>query len=466
MNIRLTLAVLASISAGLLTGHLSAQEWSRFRGPNGSGVSMEADFPASLSRDGNAAWRTPVRPGKSSPVLSRRHVFTVAFDDGQFYTQCFDRASGRRLWERAEPRPRRAPAHRFNDAAAATPVTDGENVYVFFKDLGLISYDAAGERRWAVPLGPFHNNMGLAASPILADGLLILQIDQTSGSYLAAFDPATGKQAWKVARAEGDSWATPVHFTPADGPRAILTAGSGQFGAHAAKDGVRLWSQPGLSPALVASPVVVGDIAFVFGYGYEGPAPFGDALAKYDRNGDGMLQAEEFGEDAWLLQLSREEGDLESPVTLEEWIEAYRKITAPSSLLAIRLGKDEGAQSRILWRLERNFIGVVPSPLVLDGVVYIVRNGGILTSYDAETGRILKTGRLESAVGAYSASPVSAEGRIYLASEDGQVTIVQAGREWMVLGSSDLGEPVFATPALLAGRVYVRTASALYAFGK
>lgn len=172
-----------------------------------------------------------------------------------------------------------------------------------------------------------------------------------------------------MARVEGDSWATPVHFTPAEGTRAILTAGSGQFGAHAAKDGVRLWSQPGLSPALVASPVVVGDVAFVFGYGYEGPAPFGDALAKYDRNGDGMLQAEEFGEDAWLLQLSREEGDFKSPVTLEEWTEAFRKITAPSSLLAIRVGKDPGAQSRILWRLERNFIGVVPSPLVLDGVV-------------------------------------------------------------------------------------------------
>jgi hypothetical protein len=327
MKTRLTLAVLASIAAGLLTGHLSAQEWSRFRGPNGSGVSTEAGFPAILSRDGNAAWRTPVRPGKSSPVLSRRHVFTVAFDEGQFYTQCFDLASGRRLWERAEPRPRRAPAHRFNDAAAATPVTDGENVYVFFKDLGLISYDAAGERRWAVPLGPFSNNMGLAASPILADDLLILQIDQTSGSYLAAFDPATGKEAWKVARAEGDSWATPVHFTPADGTRAILTAGSGQFGAHAAKDGVRLWSQPGLSPALVASPVVVGDTVFVFGYGYEGPGPFGDALAKYDRNSDGMLQAEEFGEDAWLLQISREEGDFKSPVTLQEWNDAYRKIT-------------------------------------------------------------------------------------------------------------------------------------------
>nr|MDQ3421205.1 PQQ-binding-like beta-propeller repeat protein [Acidobacteriota bacterium] len=359
--------------------------------------------------------------------------------------------------------------HRFNDAASATPVTDGENVYVFFKDLGLVSYDAAGQRRWAVPLGPFSNNMGLAASPILADGLLILQIDQTTGSYLAAFDPATGAQVWKVARAEGDSWATPVHFTPPKGTRAILTAGSGQFGAHAAKDGVRLWSQPGLSPALVASPVLAGDTAFVFGYGYEGPAPFGDALAKYDRDADGMLQTEEFGEDAWLLQVSRQEGDFKSPVTLDEWNEAFRKITAPSSLLAIRLSRDgalPGVQPRILWRLERNFIGVVPSPLVLDGVVYIVRNGGILTSYDAETGRILKTGRLESALGAYSASPVTAEGRIYLASEDGQVTVVRAGREWTVLGSSDLGEPVFATPALLASRVYVRTASALYAFGK
>ncbi len=119
-----TIAALASIIGCILFSHVSAQEWARFRGPNGSGVSTEAGFPAMVSRDGDVAWRSPVRPGKSSPVLSRRHVFVVAFDDGQFFTQCFDRASGRLVWERAEARPRRAPAHRFKDAAAATPVTE------------------------------------------------------------------------------------------------------------------------------------------------------------------------------------------------------------------------------------------------------------------------------------------------------------------------------------------------------
>ncbi len=243
----------------------------------------------------------------------------------------------------------------------------------------------------------------------------------------------------------------------------------GQFGAHSLKDGARLWSQPGLSPAIVASPVVVNDTAYVFGYGYENPIPFSDALDKSDTNHDGVLQEDEIGEDAWLIQVSQKEGDLKPPVTAAEWDEAFRKISAPSALLAIRMDRDVSApgavRPRLLWRVERNLIGVVPSPLVHDGVLYLVRNGGILTTFDAQTGAVLKTGRLGSALGAYSASPVAAEGRIYFLSEDGKLTVVKAGREWAVLGVSDLDEPAFATPALSGGRVYLRTGTNLYAFG-
>ena len=106
-------------------------------------------------------WRSAVRPGKSSPVLTARHVFLTGFEDNKLYTQCFDRKSGKLLWERAEERARNPMANALNHPAALTPVTDGENVYVFFKDLGLLSYDAAGKLRWKVPLGPFANSMGL-----------------------------------------------------------------------------------------------------------------------------------------------------------------------------------------------------------------------------------------------------------------------------------------------------------------
>jgi outer membrane protein assembly factor BamB len=461
-------AAVLPLAAGLVAGQVSAQEWSRFRGPEGSGISSEQGFPTRFD-PANAVWRTPIRSGKSSPVLSRRHIFAVGFEDGHFYTQCFDRETGKLLWERAEPRPGRRPEHRFNEPASSTPVTDGENVYVFFKDIGLISYDAEGRRRWQVSMGPFTNHMGLASSPILADGLLIMQIDQSVGSYLAAYQPDTGEEVWKVSRPEHDSWATPFVLRHPAGTTELVMAASGHFAGHRLRDGERLWSHAGTGPAVVASPVAANDTVFGFGYGYESPVPFGPTLERYDRNGDGVLDADEFGEDAWLLQVSGWVGDQKPPVTSEEWYEAFRRVSTPSAILAVRLetipGEPRVLQPRTLWRVERSLIGVVPSPLVLDKVLYVVRNGGIMAAFDAESGTQLKMARLGAATGSYSASPVAAEGRLYLASEDGQVVVVQAGREWEVLGVSDIGEAIYATPALSRGRVYVRAANHLYAFG-
>ena len=114
-----------------------------------------------FGRDQNVIWRTPVRPGKSSPILTPRLVFLTAFEDGKLFTQCFDRKTGKLLWERAEDRPRAEVGNVLNQPASITPVTDGDNVYAFFADFGLISYDVSGKVRWKTPLGPFTNTMGL-----------------------------------------------------------------------------------------------------------------------------------------------------------------------------------------------------------------------------------------------------------------------------------------------------------------
>ena len=142
-------------------------------------------------------------------------------------------------------------------------------------------------------------------------------------------------------------------------------------------------------------------------------------------------------------------------------------VQAPSSLVAVSLAKDaSGAVSaRELWRYEKSFVGVVPSPLVLDGLVYTIKNGGILTVLRADTGEVVKTGRVGVAPASYSASPVRPGGRIYFASEDGILTVVRAGKEWDLLASNDLGEPLFATPALADGRIYVRGQHSLFSFG-
>lgn len=442
------------------------EDWSRFRGPNGSGVTEGTGYPVEFGKGKNLAWRSAVRKGKSSPVLSRRHVFVTAFEEGKLYTQCFDRATGKLEWERMLERPRKEPVHFLNEPASVTPVTDGENVYVFFQDIGLISYDAAGKQRWRTPMGPFTASLGLGASPILHEGLVVMQVDQVDASYVAAFGMKDGELKWKTPRAETESWATPVvHGSQ------IITTGAGQMGGHLPESGKRAWTKLGLSPAIVASPVVTGDRVYTFGYGYETRPTFESFLQKYDKDGDRRVSAQEVAGDfteAWYVGIGKYYGNRDGYITEDKWNFVGDLIGKPSSLVAYQMEggtNGGGAEPKELWRYEKSFIGVVPSPLVRDGVLYVIKNGGILTSFDTETGKVVKTGRVTGALGGYSASPVYAEGRLYLAGEEGKVAVVKAGGQWEVMHVNDLDEPCFATPALSGGRIYVRTGTALYAFG-
>jgi outer membrane protein assembly factor BamB len=454
----------------LLLIRANAEDWTRFRGPNGSGISADTGFPIQFGKDKNVVWRTAVRRGKSSPVLTRLFVFLTAFEKEKLFTLCVDRRSGKLVWERAVDRPRRQDGSTLNEPAAITPVTDGENVYVFFQDYGLISYDAAGNLRWKVPLGPFTNTMGLAASPVVGAGVVVLQIDQQRGSYIAAFDRSTGELRWKTPRAEQDGWATPVLDRMADGKLLVLTSGRGQLGAHLLENGRRVGNGTGLPPAIVASPVLDTHTIFAFGYGSESTVPFSDMLTKLDKNHDGQLTADEYGDDAFLIGIAKIEGNRDGIVTKEEWDARLQELMGPSGLWAFRVEQNPEASSdpsirlRVLWRYEKDFSGVIPSPLLYKEVLYVLKNGGILTSLDRETGTVLKTGRVEGAVGGYSASPVAAEGKLFLTSEDGKVAVVGAGKDWKILAVNDIGENCFATPALSEGEIYLRTDEALYRF--
>jgi outer membrane protein assembly factor BamB len=440
----------------LLTLSLAAAEhWTRFRGPNGSGVSRDTGFPAELVKE-KAVWRAPVRPGKSSPILTDRHVLLTGFENGKLYTQSFDRTTGKLLWEAAETRPRDEEVNKLNHPAAITPVTDGENVYAFFKDLGFVSYTLDGKPRWKAPQGPFVVSMGLGASPVLAGNSVILVADQMEGSYIAAFDKRNGELRWKIAREEGESWATPV----VTGEN-VITAGRGYLGVHRAADGKRIGTLGGLSPAVVASPVVDGDTVIYFGYGNDEPPPFAQRLSRLDKNGDGKLTPDEYGDDAFTRSIAKYGGNRDMAVTQDEWDERQRTIIGHNGVIAVRV---DGAEPKERWRTTKILNGVIPSPLLYQGVIYVVKNGGILAAFDAATGALTKEGRLAGAIAGYSSSPVAADGRVYFANEDGKIAVVRAGREWDVLGVYDLGEPCFATPALSKGQVYVRTSDALYRF--
>lgn len=450
--------VLKSLVAGwfiFVSPSIAQETWTRFRGPNGSGISPDSGFPSSLDKE-KALWRVPVRPGKSSPVLSTRHIFLTAHDQGRLYTQCFDRKTGKLLWEQSvEPR-HTGVVNRLNQAAAPTPVTDGENVYSFFKDFGLVSYDSRGKLRWKTPLDPFNNTQGLAASPILAGGKVVLVADQWDNSYIAGFSLATGETSWKTSREESEGWGTPLLFE-----NQIVTVSRAMLGLHRAADGKRTATLPGLAIAIVASPALDRQTVYTFGYGVESAAPFAPRLQRLDKNKDGKLSRDEYGDDAVLNSIGRNAGNRDGIVTEDEFNYWAERIIGPNALHAISLA---GGKPRELWRYEKNFTSVIPSPLAYQNVVYVARNGGILTSHDASNGNVIKAARIPDALGGYSASPVAADGKLYLASEDGKVSVVRAGGDWEVQRVTDIGEPCYATPALSQGVVYLRTDQALYAF--
>jgi len=454
------------------------EEWTRFRGPNGSGVSSDKGFPTEFGKQKNLIWRVPVRSGKSSPVLNDRFIFLTGFEKGNLYTQCFDRGTGKLLWECAETRVHMKDGNLLNHAAAITPVTDGENVYAFFKDFGLISYDAGGNVRWKVPLGPFVNTVGLGASPIVAGDSIVVVADQVRGSYIAAFDRRNGETRWKIAREESESWATPLIYDSACSPPLVLTAGQGRYGAHRLADGKRVFTQTGLSPAVVASPVLAGETVFAFGYGGDTDSPFSYYLAQLDKNHDGQLSPDEYQNTPddpthvttdVMTMAGKYMGNGDGIVTKEKFDAWWQHAVGPTRLLAVRLdcagASEKEVRPRDLWHYDKSFVGVIPSPLVYEGVLYFVKNGGILTALDPATGAVLKAGRVKGALGGYSASPVAADGKLFLVSEEGKAAVVKAGRDWDVLAVNDLGEGAFATPALSQGRIYLRTDDALYCFG-
>lgn len=440
---------------------MGAEPWSRFRGPNGTGVSGDRGFPLKFGKSENLVWRTPVRPGKSSPVLSERHVFLTGAEGTKLYTQCFDRETGKLLWEREEERARSPIGNALNHAAAISAATDGSNVYVFFKDYGMISYDALGKPRWRVPLGPFNTSMGLGSSPVVAGGSVMIVADQLDGSFAAAFDARNGEMKWKTARGETEGWGSPFVLG-----KHLITASRGQFGAYDLASGKRVATHEGMGSAIVASPAFENGMMYVFGYASDAPSPFTTRLSKFDRNNDGQLTADEYGEDPFVHAIARYRGNRDMVVTKDEWDARQVEIGGATSLTGLRVSQDGGKiRTEEVWRFEKGFVGVIPSPLAYQGVVYVVKNGGILMAFDGATGKQHKAGRLDGSPGGYSSSPVAAEGRVYIASEEGKISVLKAGPEWEVVQVNDLDEGCFATPALSGGSLYVRTSLALYRFG-
>ena len=448
-----------------------ALEWSRFRGPNGSGVSEATGVPVTFSPVKGLLWRTSLLPGHSSPVLAGDRVFVTGFEPDRLVTLALSAETGKVLWRGELPRARTEHLHANNSPATPSPVTDGANVYAFFQDFGVVAYGIDGKEKWRLPLGPFRNYKGMGASPILSGGVLVLACDQDVGSFLLAIDSHTGAVRWRTERTEipGNGHSTPAVYESRQGTQ-LIVLGATQITGYRLDTGAKVWWVGGLSIQPKTSPVVTTDgagraVVYVLAPGSgEGPStklpPHSELLPSLDKNKDGRVTPEELG--SWI----QADADGDGVVSEREYTTFLSGGALPSVLLAIDpTGQGDLTETGVLWRYRRG-LPLVPSPIVYRGSLYLVKEGGILTALDATTGALLKQVRLLGALDNYFASPVAADGKLYLTSQAGHVVVVRAKSDLEILAVNDLDEECFATPAVAPGRLYVRTRSTLWCFGE
>jgi outer membrane protein assembly factor BamB len=473
---RLTAAVVSLALPWGAAAAAAASEWTRFRGPNAAGVTETGGLPVEFGPQKNVVWKTALPAGKSSPVLTDDRIFLTGGEGDALLTLALDRASGKVLWRREIVRNRAEQLHKLNSPASATPATDGVNVYVFFGDFGLVSYGPDGNERWRKPLGPFVNLHGMASSPILAGGKLIMLCDQDTEAYLLTLDKDTGRELWRTPRPEVvHGFSTPLLFQPPGGVEQLIVAGSYQLTAYAVENGERLWWVRGLSWQI--KPVAVADEDTIYATGWAPGAdagerrffpPFEEVAAVADGDKDSKLTPDEVPEEmrhtgSWRAIDLDHDGFMDA----REWGFYRARWSSRNVTLAVRPGRARGdlTETHVLWDYERA-VPEVPSPLLYQGVLYTVKDGGILTALDAGSGELLRQGRVQGAIDKFFSSPVAADGKIYLVSETGKFAVLKAGAKWEVLAVNDFAEPAYATPAIADGRIYARIHQTLYCFGE
>ncbi|MCC6536882.1 MAG: PQQ-binding-like beta-propeller repeat protein [Bryobacterales bacterium] len=446
----------------LLALLLPAQDWPAFRGNNLAGVADPAlrlpdKFDASTLR-----WSVPVPLGRSSPIVIGDAVVVTATEGEDLLVLCFNAGTGKPRWRYRRTRARRGEIDgKRNDPASATPVADGSGVYAFFGDFGLLALELRnGALRWELPLGPFVNNYGLGTSPILTGETVLLQVEQTRGSYLLAVHRRTGKVRWKTERpATIEGWSSPL-LTPRG---EVVTLSSNGLEAFSVETGKANWLVPAPNAIMIPVPMMHGGsriIATMRGTATAGGWPdWPKLLSKLDTNADGKIDPEEL-----VKMYTKESFGIADPnrdgfITEPEWNHLINRGVGEFGFTAIDL-----ADRRVVWRQQRG-LPYVPSPVVYRNVLYSVRNGGFLIAFDADTGALLKEGRLPDAGGEYFASLVAGDGKLYSASAEGKFTVIRAdGANWEVMGSYELGEPVFSTPALAGAGMFMRTKDRLLAY--
>ncbi|CAN5757394.1 PQQ-binding-like beta-propeller repeat protein [soil metagenome] len=422
--------------------------WPSFRGPNASGVAMNQNLPERWDGATNESvlWKTPI-PGlaHSSPVIWGDRVFVTTaitsrgaagfkpglYGDGdasddlsshRWMLYAVDKRTGKIAWQQqaAEGAPRNK-RHIKSTYASASPATDGRIVVAWFGSQGVFAYDVTGKPLWSVDLGRVDMGAydipaiewGPASSPIIWNDLVILQCDTQADSFVLALDARTGKMVWKTDRDELPSWGTPTVVTTTQGP-VLVTNASNFIRGYDPRSGVELWRLGGSSKITAPTP--------------------------FDANGLIVVASGRAPERPLFAVRPDARGDLTLP-------------------------KGETSSKAVAWS-HTGRGSYMPTPLAYDGILYVLANNGVLDAYDLDTGKEIYRQRLPQVGSGFSASPVAADGRIYLSNEDGDIVVVAAGREFRHIATNPIGELLMATPAISNGVMYVRSASSLFAIGK
>jgi outer membrane protein assembly factor BamB len=469
----------AFVAAVLITaaGQSADQPWPQFRGPGGSGVADGQKPPVEFGPDSNVKWKVPAPSGLSSPVVAGDNLVITGFDGGKLYTIAYRRADGSEAWRAEAPAERIEPYYEGEGSpAASTPATDGIRIVSYFGSCGLICHDLAGRELWRFEMPPpvLAGNFGSGVSPILAHGTVVLVRDEAQNSRVVALDAMTGGLKWEQQRQSPVSYCTPVAWDTPDGKQ-VVAAGHGRMIGYDLTTGEEKWSVTGMPSGCCSSPVTADGLLFFAGWspgGADDPdfqmPKYDDLLKDLDKNLDGVLsraEAEKAFEGFFDAQDANQDGNL----TRDEHDAVVKFMSeGQNSAFALKAGgMGDVTDSHVLWKQTKG-LPYVPSAIVYRGQCVMVKDGGIVTAYDARTGKQIYMERA-AAGGRYYSSPVAANGHIYLTSlEDGTVTVLKAGSDKpeVVSQNPGLSERVAATPAIVDNTLYVRTAGHLYAFAE
>jgi outer membrane protein assembly factor BamB len=443
MNKRAIAALCVSLLASVAPP-ARGQNWPAFRGPNGSGIAADRPLPTSWDAEKsiNVLWKAPLPGlGHSSPVVWGDRVFVTtasssadtitynaknegiqpAIDDSvhEWQVLSLDRKTGRTIWSRTVHRGvPKVKRHVKATQANATPATDGRFVVVSFGSEGLYVFDMNGAPLWKQDLGVLDPgyagqpelSWGFASSPVIYRDLVIVQCDIQKNSFIAAFNLKDGKRVWFTERDEIPAWSTPVIYEGRDRTE-LVTSGSNYYRGYDPLTGKELWRLRDGSQVKVPSPVVAGDLFYLAG---------------------GNPRGREF------------------------------YVVRPNAHGDISVSAGQTAGPSIAWRKERGS-PYTPTPIVYDGYLYVCNDNGVLTVYDARTGSQVYVHRIGTTNSTFSASPIAANGRLYLSSEDGDVFVVKAGPVYELLATNRMGEPLMATPAASDGMILIRGQRHLFA---